>query len=66
VATQGRKQNLVKILLVKYNKGNNSGYFIKTRAGKYIPVFIETGVFSELKDVVEEKEISVGLFGNIE
>jgi selenophosphate synthetase-related protein len=66
VGLETRGEKMVKLLKIQYNKGLNAGYFIKTRNGKYIPVFIDEGVFSELKNIVEEKEVNVSFTGRIE
>jgi len=54
----------MKIVKVSYNKGINSGYFIKHRKG-YIPIFFEESMFSELQNVVEEKEVDININGAV-
>ena len=41
----------------------NTGYFLKNKSGKMVPVFVEQGVFSELKNVVSESEVDLNFSG---
>ena len=51
------------LVRLTYNKGKNISYFLKTRKGKYVPIIVEQGVFSEVKDIVSEEPVELNLSG---
>lgn len=54
----------MQIVKVSYNKGINSGFFIKHRRG-YIPIFFDERTFAQLNNVVGEKEVELDLDGSV-
>lgn len=54
----------MKLVKIKFNYGKNEAFALKNR-DKYIPVFIEGDIVAEYKNVTEEIEMDLDIFGRL-